>query len=477
MDLEEPSDPVNIPGFCNGALIGWPSVAIPILQGDDSPLGHPMTNEGVALVATLICLTALISIFFANAFIARFGSKIIGYVTGITLSLHWIIVIATRSTAWLYVARSIAGFACACGMAMCPQYVKEISQDEIRGTLGVFFIIMFNTGYLYVNGVAAFLSYNGIAIASLIPCVLFILCFLRMPETPVYLLMKGKTLEASKSLQSMRGKNADISEEMALLKDSLSTSSDNASMTLKEMLTDRGTRRGLFIVVILSINSQLSGIYIFLTYLGSIFLESGSHLSHITASVIVAVLQLLGTIASSYLVENKGRRFLIFLSNGSMASCLVALGIYFYLKQLEVDVSSFSWLPVTSLSVYMVGMAVGLGPLPFVILTEMCLPAATKVASTLGCVGILLPTAILSMSFKSLSILLGLHVCYFSFAVICTLGIVFTYFFVPETKGRPVKEIHLELSGKKNSSGDKRYSIIYSPASINDNSQLNETTA
>ncbi|XP_067009456.2 facilitated trehalose transporter Tret1 [Anabrus simplex] len=466
----------NMPGFCNGMILGWPSVAIPILQSADSPLGELMTNDEVSFVASLVCLVALFCIPVTNVLSAKFGNKMIGYTVGASFIAHWIIIISTSSKVWIYIARGIGGLASACVFALCPQYTSEIAEDEIRGMLGVFFITLFNLGFLFIHVFAAFMSYSPIAITCLIPPVVFLSLFFRMPETPVNLLLRGKSLEATKSLQWLRGKGADITEELGRLKATVKPAGENMTMSFKEMFSDPGTRRGVLIVMVLCINSQFTGIFVFLSYLGSIFLEAGSDLSHITASIIVATLQLFGTIASSYLVENKGRKFLLILSNLSMTVCLAALGVYFYLKDIGSDVSGISWLPVTSLSVYVVVLSIGVSPLTFVVLTEICLPAVTKFATTMGYCIIWLLTFLLSTFFKTLSDSIGIYVCYWFFAISCTLGALFTHFVMPETKGRAIQEIHFELSGRKKSPFGNANSFVYAPASVNDDTELKETT-
>ncbi|XP_067009869.2 facilitated trehalose transporter Tret1 [Anabrus simplex] len=331
---------------------------------------------------------------------------------------------------------------------LCPQYVSEIAEDAHRGTLGVFFMMFFNIGYLLIYGIAALFSYRSIAILCLIPSLLFLFLFAWMPETPSNLFIRGKDLEAGISLQWLRGKNANIAEELNKLKTNITITNESSTMSFREMFNDYGTRRGLIIVIMLCLNKQFDGIYIILSYLGIIMLETGNNLSHITASAIVGTLQVGGTILSSYLVDRKGRRFLLIVSNVTVSVCLAVLGAFFYLKHLEIDVSNIGWLPVISLSVYMVGIAIGVSPLPFLVITEVCLPAASKSAFTLGYCILWILSFVMANFFITLSDIIGVYSCFWFLSSACIVFALFTFLVIPETKGRPIQDIYRELSRK-----------------------------
>lgn len=73
------------------------------------------------------------------------------------------------------------------------------------------------------------------------------------------------------------------------------------------------------------------------------------------------------TFVSTLVVDKLGRKILLMISDGFMALCCIALGAYFFMADQDRDsVASLGWLPILSLSVFMIAYSIGFGPLPFV---------------------------------------------------------------------------------------------------------------
>lgn len=111
------------------------------------------------------------------------------------------------------------------------------------------------------------------------------------------------------------------------------------------------------------------------------------------------------------------------------------------------DISAVGWLPVLAMSVYVVAFAMGLGPVPLVMLSETY---ATRVRSLATAVGISVQTVsafLCTKFFLNLQSLLGMHGCLWLFAVCCLLGAVYVALAVLETKGKALDDILAEFHG------------------------------
>jgi len=93
-------------------------------------------------------------------------------------------------------------------------YCTEITATALRGTIGSFFQLLIVSGVLYGYLVGAFLPLLTINILCAILPVIFAIIHFFMPESPVYLAMKGRNDDAAKALQWLRGKDADIDDEL-----------------------------------------------------------------------------------------------------------------------------------------------------------------------------------------------------------------------------------------------------------------------
>jgi MFS family permease len=115
------------------------------------------------------------------------------------------------------VGRFITGMMGGAFSLTAPAYTSEISEKEIRGSLGSYFQLMVTIGILFVYGVGSATSVFILSIICGVVPLLFGGIFWFMPETPLYYLQKGQTDRAQKSLQWFRGKYWHISSICHLL--------------------------------------------------------------------------------------------------------------------------------------------------------------------------------------------------------------------------------------------------------------------
>ncbi|XP_067009742.1 facilitated trehalose transporter Tret1 [Anabrus simplex] len=443
---------VNLGTFAYGTVLGWSANAVPYLQSEDSPLeGGPISDDEASWLASLLCLAAIPSTPFFSFICQRYGCKIGGYLVGVPLVVSWIIVIFANSLTLLYVSKVIAGFSAAGSFVVSNMYVRDIAEDNIRGSLSSQIVLFGNLGLLVAYTLGTVFSYELVSIISVpIPCI-FLAVFYFLPETPIYLLRKEKQAEVEKSLRWLRGKDADMDQELEKVKGVLKSMSaeDSSSVSFKELFESRRNRRGFAIGMILCLNQQLCGYFAILNYTVTIFEEAGSDLSPNVSTIIVGVMLVCGTYMSTLLVERAGRKILLLMSDFVMAISIGILGLYFYFKEQGKDLSSFSWLPLTCLSFFVVFFSIGIFPMSFVILAEIFSPRIREMAASMGIAETWIVAFVVAKCFPFLGDTLGLYGCYWLFAGVCILGALYIIFQVPETKDRSLESIQEELDGKK----------------------------
>ena len=134
--------------------------------------------------------------------------------------------------------------------------------------------------------------------------------------------------------------------------------------------------------------SQFCGAFSVMTYTSTIFEASGSSFNPNVSTIFVGVTQLLGSLASTLFVEKFGRKvssklikqflnlitlfqILLVLSSIGTGLGLGILAIYSYLDKQGVEVRSYGWIPIFSLSFVVFAASVGVMSLPFIVLTEL----------------------------------------------------------------------------------------------------------
>ena len=133
-----------------------------------------------------------------------------------------------------------------------------------------------------------------------------------------------------------------------------------------------------------------------------------------------------------------------------MSVTLVTLGSFFFIQQKYPDLAvSLGWLPVSSLAIYIIAFALGFGPIPWLMVSELYSKDVNAIMSSIT--GAMNPclTFIVASSFGSISNAIGIGETFWIFAAFSIVGTVFVYLKVPETKGKSLADIQRMLSGQK----------------------------
>ena len=111
--------------------------------------------------------------------------------------------------------------------------------------------------------------------------------------------------------------------------------------------------------------------------MNSIFEDAGSSLDDSVATIIVGIVQVVATAASTMLVDRAGRKILLITSDVVMGLSLVMLGAYFFLQEDNNPVyKDIGWLPLISLIIFILAFSLGYGPIPWMMVGEILPPRA-----------------------------------------------------------------------------------------------------
>lgn len=137
------------------------------------------------------------------------------------------------------------------------------------------------------------------------------------------------------------------------------------------ILVNKAAIRALAIGVVLAWLTQLTGGYTFVTYAVLIFEKVGvSHIDPYVASITIAICQIMGSLFTTQLSDNLGRKILVLISLFGSAIGLFAFALYAYLGHIGYDLSAFDWMPVVCLCFVIFIAASGVVPLAVVCTVE-----------------------------------------------------------------------------------------------------------
>lgn len=346
--------------------------------------------------------------------------------------------------AFLYIARILCGVTAGLCYTVIPMYIGEIASDRIRGALSVIFTLSVKTGILISFSYGPFVSFRDMAWLALIPSVIFLICVYWLPETPYYLLGQHKEDEAFICLSKLRGHgyvNAEFDQMAVAVKNA-----DQHKTEFRELFSTKGNRNAFVILVGIVATQIFCGSQAVIAYTQTIFDRMGSTLDPSHMSIILATVQLISSIIATISVDTVGRRPLLLTSVVGGVLCNTTIGIFFTLERWNIETGPISWIPALALFIFIFCYVVGMATVAFAVIGEV-FPKnlRAKAGASYTIIGGLLTFA-MSKLFQVVSDNLGSDISFFGFAGFGCLSFPFVWFFVPETKGKSLDVILMELN-------------------------------
>jgi len=348
--------------------------------------------------------------------------------------------------------------------------VSECSYAEIRGFLGSLPALFMVGGILLSYIMGDWLPWNHLAWASAVVPAMLLFVIIPLPESPVWLLSKGRTSDAQNALKWLHHRPSpkdSIPVELQQTSVYVITSETTQTTVSSNNKSSSGfSRKELFrrpvlvpfaLTFTLLIFQQVSGIGTIIFYTVSIFHSAGSQLDDHLATIIVGLVQLIFNFVSLFIVDWAGRKPLLIASGAIMCVALTALGTHFHLQKYGIE-QSLGLLPVISLIVFMVGFSIGYCSIPFLLMGELI---PEKQRSFLSSIAGSLSLGIMFVVIKTyhgLKNSIGEDGTFWLYSGVCLCSCFFVYFLLPETKGKSLKEIEefFELTQKSNRNSNKK---------------------
>jgi MFS transporter, SP family, galactose:H+ symporter len=206
-------------------------------------------------------------------------------------------------------------------------------------------------------------------------------------------------------------------------------------------------RAGMIIGIGLAFFQQVTGINTVIYYAPNIIHSAG--LSSVSGAILatagIGLVNVLMTIVAMWLIDRVGRRPLLLVGIAGMVVCLGLLGLVF---RLPAHNESLAWLAVVTLMAYVAFFAISLGPIFWLLISEIYpLEIRGKAEGTAAGSNWAANFAV-SLTFLLLVQAFGPSLTFWLYGVMAVAAWIFSYYLVPETKGRSLEEIEESLSGK-----------------------------
>ena len=384
------------------------------------------------------------------------GRKITMLISAALFSISAIGCAVCGSFDGLVAYRIIGGVGIGIVSIVSPIYISEVSPAKIRGTLVSLYQLAVTVGFLLAylanwvidSNINTALTlgdpalslwermmnteaWRGMLGSETLPALLFFFIIFFIPESPKWLIVKGKMDKAAVVLGKIYAQPQEIEEEIMVTKDSLGGDKGSWADLLKP---------GILLAVIagsaIAILGQFMGVNAVLYYGPKIFSEAGFD-NPMFSTVLVGVVNCVTTILAVFIIDKVGRKQLIYWGVSGMILCLIAIGVY------------FGWGPALGLGnvfmltfflAYVFCCAISISAIVFVLLSEMYPNSVRGRAMSIAGFALWIGTYLIG---QLTPVLLGWSQAgtFFIFAVMCVPYMLIMWKVIPETTGKSLEEI------------------------------------
>lgn len=367
-----------------------------------------LSDQG--LLVSSILIGALPGALFAGKLADRYGRKPSLLFTALLFLIGTVVTVAADSFSLLVVGRLINGIALGVVSVVTPLYLAEIAPPKNRGAvvslyqfaLAIGIMVSFICGYFFVPEQ----QWRIMFAIGAIPAALQLGMIGFIPESPHWV---AQSIEIEKPEKKNR-----------------------------KTLLDPKFRFVLLIGLILCSFQQMTGINTVIYYAPVIFQTAGfsSDQGALFATMGIGAINVIATFLSVWLLDKGGRRFFLLASSAGMAICLLIFSTTSYFPG--------AWdgkISALSLMGYVASFAIGLGPVTWVIVSEIYPLRIRATAMTLSIFANWFFNALISWTFLDIMASLGSKGTFLLYAAISTLCFLFIHRYLPETKGKSLEEI------------------------------------
>lgn len=344
----------------------------------------------------------------------------------------------TNSAGIFVVFRAIAGFSVGISSMVSPMYIAEIAPAKRRGqlvslyqfTIVIGILLGFMSNSLLVN-TGGDDNWRIMLSVMIVPAILFLVGLFFVPESPRWLIQQNQGGKALQTLQRING-DADATKEFETISNSLADKSDSSY----KAVFAPAMRLPLFVGVGLAVLQQITGINAIMYYAPTIFAKSGLSVdSAIFQTILVGVINLAFSLIAVFVVDKLGRKPLLVIGSSLMTISLLTVAASF---AYNLD----SIITLTAILVFIASFAVSLGPVTWVMISEVFPNNVRGKAMSISIVSLWLACFFVALLFPILLEKIGIGNTFLVFAFFSFVSLLFNLKFVKETKGKELEEIN-----------------------------------
>ena len=407
-----------------------------------------LTDSGLGTVAALLTIGCLIGALFTGNFTERYGRKNVMIFTAVVYIISALGSALSESSLMLTVFRVLSGLAVGATSVVGPMYISEISPAAKRGTLvsmnqfaiTIGIVVAYVIDFLVMDWGENSWRYM-LAVPAVFGVIYLIFLLSSFPQSPRWLLSKYRRNDAIKVLEKIGGK-ALIESELPEMEQAILAEQGKQKVKISELFKGK-TGKIVLIGTLIAALQQITGINAVIMFSPDIFQVAGSAKGDsMMQAMIVGLVNFLMTIVAIWLVDRKGRKTLLLWGATGMIFSLAYL-TYAFSMPTQHGVSV-----LIALLVYISFFAASFAPVMWVIISEIYPNRIKGLAMSFSTAISWLCTFLTVYFAPVIQGALGLNYLFGIFGIFSVIAFVFVKIWIPETKGKSLEQIEIELKLK-----------------------------
>jgi len=432
---------ISVVAALGGLLFGFDTAVISGTINFIQPY-FGLTEAGLGWTVSSLLFGCIAGVFLAGKTGDHYGRKKVLMAAALLFFVSAVGSASAHSLVFFVTARVLGCIAVWVASILSPMYIAELDPAKYRGTLVslnqlaivIGILVAFFSNYLLVD--TGENNWRWMLLVMAAPAILLFFSLFLVPESPRWLVARGRNNDALQVLVKTSGKEF-ASAELKEIEDTLKNQEES---TFRDLLAPK-VKPLLFIGIILAIFQQITGINTIMYYAPKIFANVGqSNDSALLQTILIGGTNLIFTLVAMVLIDRFGRKLLIIIGSTGMMLMLAGLSTLFFTNHTS------GVLVLVFILGYIAFFAASLGPALWVISAELFPNRLRSKGMSIAIVSLWIACTIVTIAFPIMLEKLSGGITFLIFAIICLANLLYVLKYVPETKGKTLEELEKEFA-------------------------------
>uniref|UniRef100_A0A1Y1K1B9 Major facilitator superfamily (MFS) profile domain-containing protein n=1 Tax=Photinus pyralis TaxID=7054 RepID=A0A1Y1K1B9_PHOPY len=436
-----------------GMSVGYVTILIASLTDRNSNETIILSEAQTSWISSISPISSLVGCYFSGLVSDRIGRKRALISLTIPNFIGWIGYYFAKEPWHIFATLALHGITSSFTEAPVLTYVAEVTEPHLRGALSTTTTLAMNIGMLLETFICSMLHWRTAALVTCSVPILTLCMLMIVPETPYWLLLQNRCDEARKSLAWLRGwvSVAEVEEEFQEIQKGCSQREADTSVIKPTQYFKRSFVIPFSLLAFLMIWSSFIGIGPTTRYSAVIFSTFNVPINKFYAVVLMSASGMLGSVLCIFSIKHFGKRKTAISSIFAFCMCHICIGIYAYMynvtnlkfttENMATSSNDYQWIPLLLLSAFSFIAFCGPKNLPWVLIGEVFPNEARAVGCGLISSVFYISSFAANLAYLDMIALMSFPGVYWTFAFVCFIGLLITYFLVPETEGKTLQQV------------------------------------